>query len=64
MDVTDLKGMFAEAKTRMDVQIEHVRHELGGVRTGRASVTILDAIHVEAYGSRDAAQSGRVALDS
>jgi ribosome recycling factor len=51
MDVTDLKGLFAEVKKRMDVQIEHVRHELGGVRTGRASVNILDAIHVEAYGS-------------
>ena len=29
---------------------EHVRHELAGVRTGRASVTILDPIMVEAYG--------------
>ena len=31
--------------------MEHVRRELGGVRTGRASVTILDSVHVEAYGS-------------
>jgi ribosome recycling factor len=52
MDVTDLKGLFAEAKKRMDAQLEHVRRELGGVRTGRASVTILDAVHVEAYGSQ------------
>jgi len=51
MDVSDLKGLFAEAKKRMDTQIEHVRRELGGVRTGRASVTILDTVHVEAYGS-------------
>ena len=29
-----------------------MRHELAGVRTGRASVTILDGVHVEAYGSR------------
>jgi ribosome recycling factor len=28
-----------------------VRREFSGVRTGRASVTILDAVHVEAYGS-------------
>jgi ribosome recycling factor len=35
----------------MDAQIEHVRRELYGVRTGRASVTILDSVHVEAYGS-------------
>jgi ribosome recycling factor len=35
----------------MTAQIEHVRRELGGVRTGRASVTILDTVHVDAYGS-------------
>jgi ribosome recycling factor len=51
MDVSDLKGLFGEVKKRMDAQIEHVRRELGGVRTGRASVTILDTVHVEAYGS-------------
>ena len=52
MDASDLKGLFAEVKKRMDGQIEHVRRELGGVRTGRASVTILDTVHVEAYGSQ------------
>ena len=52
MDVSDLKGLFVEVKKRMDVQIDHVRRELGGVRTGRASVTILDMVHVEAYGSQ------------
>ena len=52
MDVSDLKGLFGEVKKRMDGQIEHVRRELGGVRTGRASVTILDTVHVEAYGSQ------------
>jgi len=51
MDVKDLKGLFGEVKKRMDGHIDHVRRELGGVRTGRASVTILDTVHVEAYGS-------------
>ena len=51
MDVSDLKGLFGEVKKRMDTQIDHVRRELGGVRTGRASVTILDTVHIEAYGS-------------
>jgi ribosome recycling factor len=51
MDVSDLKGLFVEVKQRMDGQIEHVRRELAGVRTGRASVNILDAVQVEAYGS-------------
>lgn len=51
METSDLKTIFAEVGKRMDAQIEHVRRELSGVRTGRASVTILDTVHVEAYGS-------------
>jgi ribosome recycling factor len=52
MDASDLKSLFAESTKRMTVALDHVKHELAGVRTGRASVTILDGIHVEAYGSR------------
>jgi ribosome recycling factor len=52
MDVNDLKGLFAEVKKRMDTAMEHVRHELAAVRTGRASVAVLDPVHVEAYGAR------------
>src|SRR6185295_12109968 len=52
MDVNDLKSLFAEVNKRMNTVLEHVRHELAGVRTGRASVTILDNVHVEAYGSK------------
>jgi ribosome recycling factor len=52
MDVSDLKGLFAEIKKRMDSQIEFVRKELAGVRTGRAATGLLDAIMVEAYGSK------------
>lgn len=52
MDVNDLKGLFAEVNKRMDAALQHVRHELAGVRTGRASVGILDPVHVEAYGTR------------
>jgi ribosome recycling factor len=52
MDVNDLKGLYAEVTKRMNTVVEHVRHELAGVRTGRASVTILDSVHVEAYGSK------------
>ena len=51
MDVSDLKGLSGEVKKRMDAQIDHVRRELGGVRTGRASVAILDTVHVDAYGA-------------
>jgi len=52
MDVNDLKSLFNEVNKRMDASLEHVRKELGGVRTGRASVTLLDSVLVEAYGSR------------
>lgn len=52
MDASDLKDVFAEVNRRMTGALEHVRHELSGVRTGRASVTILDSVHVEAYGAR------------
>lgn len=49
MDVNDLKGLNAEIKKRMDSTIEHVRKELAGVRTGRATISMLDPVHVEAY---------------
>ena len=52
MDFSDLKGMFGEVKTRMDAAIERVRRDMANVRTGRASVGLLDNVHVEAYGTR------------
>ena len=52
MDVNDLKGLYAEVSKRMHTALDHLQHEFGGVRTGRASVTILDGVHVEAYGSK------------
>ena len=52
MDVNDLKGLFAEVSKRMHTAIDHLQHEFAGVRTGRASVTILDGVHVDAYGSK------------
>ena len=51
MDANDLKGLSAEIKKRMDSAIDHVRRELGGLRTGRATVSLLDPVHVDAYGA-------------
>ena len=51
MEVTDIKSLNAEVRKRMDSAVEHVRRELAGVRTGRASVSLLDPVHVEAYGT-------------
>ena len=52
MDVNDLKGLFAEVNKRMNAALDHVKHELAGVRTGRASTALLDHVHVEAYGTK------------
>jgi len=52
MDVNDLKGLFGEVNKRMDTALEHVKHELAAVRTGRASTALLDHVQVEAYGTK------------
>ena len=52
MDASDLKSLHAECNKTMAAAVEHVRHELAGVRTGRASVTILDSVMVDAYGTK------------
>src|SRR5919112_176873 len=52
MECSDLKGMFGEVKTRMDGAIDRVRRDMANVRTGRATVGLLDSVHVEAYGSK------------
>jgi ribosome recycling factor len=51
MDVSDLKGLNAEVTRRMDGAIEHLRRELSGLRSGRASTSLLDPVQVEAYGT-------------
>jgi ribosome recycling factor len=52
MDLMGLKELHAEVDKRMNHALDHLKHELAGVRTGRASVAFLDGVHVEAYGSR------------
>ena len=52
MDVNDLKDLFGEVNKRMDLALERVKHDLAGVRTGRASTALLDHVHVEAYGAK------------
>src|SRR5579883_3414912 len=43
---------IAELKRRMQTAIQSLKHELGGLRTGRASASLLEPVHVEAYGQR------------
>ena len=52
MEIKDPRSAAAQARQRMAGAVEHVRHELAGVRTGRASIGILDSVQVDAYGSR------------
>ena len=40
-----------QATEKMEKQIEHLRHELAGVRTGRASIALLDHVKVDYYGA-------------
>ncbi len=41
----------ADIQRRMTGAVEALKHDLGGLRTGRASVTLLDPVNVEVYGS-------------
>ena len=47
----NLEELNAEAKRRMGKTVEDLRHELASIRTGRASVSILDPVRVDYYGS-------------
>jgi ribosome recycling factor len=47
----DAKSLIADAKQRMDASVETVRRELAAMRTGRASLAILDGIKVDYYGT-------------
>ena len=52
MEITDGPSAVEAAQHGMQGQVDHVRHELAGVRTGRASVGILDSVRVDAYGTQ------------
>ena len=41
-----------DLKKRMDGAIESLKREFGGLRTGRASVTLLEPVMVDAYGAQ------------
>jgi ribosome recycling factor len=59
MSAFDIKDM----RRRMDGAVEAFRKELGGLRTGRASVSLLEPVMVDAYGSKmPIAQVGTVSV--
>ena len=46
-----LDDILLEAEEKMEAAAEHLRKEFRGIRTGRASVGLVDHIKVEYYGS-------------
>ena len=41
---------LADIKRRMQAAIQALKHELNGLRTGRASAALVEPVHVDAYG--------------
>jgi len=50
--VPGLKDIYVQLKTRMEKAVEDFRKEMAAIRTGRASVHMLDSVTVEYYGSQ------------
>ncbi|MGA0607109.1 ribosome recycling factor [Phenylobacterium sp. VNQ135] len=48
---TTEKPVLSRYKDRMEKAVAALKEEFGSLRTGRASASLLDQIHVEAYGS-------------
>jgi len=46
-----VKDVEANLKTRMEKALADLSHEMAGIRTGRASLSILDHIRVDYYGT-------------
>lgn len=46
-----LNDILSDAKGRMSGAVDSVKKEFSAIRTGRASVTVLDDVRVEYYGS-------------
>jgi ribosome recycling factor len=48
----EIKEIINDARRRMDSAVDDARKKLAAVRTGRASVTLLDNVLVEYYGAQ------------
>jgi ribosome recycling factor len=46
-----LNELYAQSEKKMKDHVEHLRHSLATIRTGRASLSILDNVHVDYYGT-------------
>ncbi len=50
-EMVDLEEVYRDARGRMEKVIEYFRKELSHLRTGRASVSLLDGIKIDYYGT-------------
>jgi len=48
--MSTIPQIIKDARTAMEKSLEGSRRELGSIRTGKASVSLLDTVRVEAYG--------------
>jgi ribosome recycling factor len=46
-----VKDVETHAKTRMDKVLTDLQHDMAGIRTGRASLSIFDSLRVDYYGT-------------
>ncbi|HLG31570.1 MAG TPA: ribosome recycling factor [Ignavibacteriaceae bacterium] len=46
-----MNTIIKDAKNRMDKSIEALRHELSGIRSGKATTALLDGVKVDYYGN-------------
>ena len=46
-----VKEIEAHARTRMEKVLSDFQHEIGSIRTGRATISLLDSVRVDSYGT-------------
>ena len=47
-----INELFLDVKDRMNKAVEHYRYEVASIRTGRASISIMDSVKVDYYGTQ------------
>ena len=50
--MSSIQQIIKDARTSMDKDIAHVKHEFGTVRSGKASPSMLESVRVEMYGQQ------------
>ena len=50
--MSSIQEILKDARTAMDKDIAHVKHEFASVRSGKASPSMLDSVKVEMYGQQ------------